>query len=470
MLTLHESGGRLRTCAGVSRRELLRIGTLGIGGLTLADLFRAQAGAANPRRILRDKSVVLLFLQGGPAHIELFDPKMTAPVEIRSTTGEVATSIPGVTYGGTFPKLARLTHETAVIRSYGTGNADHKYVTTVTAGNPLEASASALYARAAGMNHPVTGLPNNVLVTPETVAPGLRLKHNFETDALPGMVTPGRLGPNFAAFNPSAGGDMKTSMELRMPQARLDDRRSMLGALDRIRRDVDRAGLLDAVDEYQQQAFDIITRGAAQAFDLSKEDPRTIARYDTSHLFPNERVQAYYDMHRASNLLGRQMLLARRLVEAGCGFVTVADGGWDMHGNQNSLPKLSGMVPLGLQVDHAVSAFIEDLRERGLSEKVLLVVTGEMGRTPRINNRGGRDHYGVLTSLLFAGGGLKMGQIIGESDAQAARPVTPPYGPKDLLATILHTLFDISELRLADNLPTELIRTATENEPIRELM
>src|SRR5690606_20491284 len=145
------------------------------------------------------------------------------------------------------------------------------------------------------------------------------------------------------------------------------------------------------------------------------------------------------DMRRASNLLGKQMLLARRLVEAGCGFVTVADGGGDMHGNRNSLPRLSGIVPLGLQVDHAVSAFIEDLRERGLSQKVLLVVTGEMGRTPRINNRGGRDHYGELTSLLFAGGGLKMGQIVGESDAHATRPATQPYRPKDLLATILHT-------------------------------
>ncbi|MEX0701546.1 MAG: DUF1501 domain-containing protein [Planctomycetales bacterium] len=469
MLTLHESG-RHRTCAGVSRRELLKVGALGLGGLTLADLFRARAHAADSGRILKDRAVVLLFLQGGPAHIELFDPKMTAPAEIRSTTGEVATSLPGVTYGGTFPQLARLAKQTTIVRSYGTGNGDHKYVGTVTAGNPLEASAGALYARAAGANHPVSGLPTNVLVTGETVQPGLELERNFETEALPGLTTAGSLGATFAAFNPSGGGESKRNMELRMPRVRLDDRRSLLGSLDRIRRDADAAGLLDSVDEYQQQAFDVITRGAAQAFDLAREDPRTIARYDTSHIFPAERLQAYFDMRRATNLLGKQMLLARRLVEAGCGFVTVADAGWDMHGNNNSLPKLSGIVPLGLQVDHAVSAFLEDVRERGLSEKVLLVVTGEMGRTPRINNRGGRDHYGELTSLLFAGGGLKMGQVIGESDAQAARPVTTPYGPKALLATILHTLFDIGELRLAHDLPTDLIRTATEHEPIRELV
>src|SRR5205823_8751551 len=130
----------------------------------------------------------------------------------------------------------------------------------------------------------------------------------------------------------------------------------------------------------------VITRGVASAFDISKESPETIARYDTSRLFRREDLAKYYDMRRVSNLLGRQMLMARRLCEAGCGFVTVSDCGWDYHANGNSPKQMAGIYPMGGQVDHAVSAFIEDVRERGLSDKILLAVTGEMGRSPRINN------------------------------------------------------------------------------------
>src|SRR5213592_1798794 len=146
----------------------------------------------------------------------------------------------------------------------------------------------------------------------------------------------------------------------------------------------------------------------------------------SSKPFRREDITKYYDMKRSSNLLGKQMLLARRLCEAGCGFVTVSDCGWDMHSNGNSPKNLEGIKPLGGQVDHAVSAFLEDVRERGLSDKILLVVTGEMGRTPRRNRDGGRDHYGNLTPLLIAGGGLKMGQVIGQSDKPASAPASEP--------------------------------------------
>jgi len=207
----------------------------------------------------------------------------------------------------------------------------------------------------------------------------------------------------------------------------------------------------------------------ADAFDLSREDPRTLARYDTSHLFANEPVQRWGDMRRSTNLLGKQMLLARRLCEAGCGFVTISDCGWDMHSNGNSPKNLGGMAWLGPQVDHAVAAFVRDLEERGLTDRILLVVTGEMGRTPRINKNGGRDHYGNLTPLAFAGGGLRMGQIIGQSDANATEPATRAYGPENLLATVMHTLFDVGQLRLARGVPNELIRAASEEEPIVEL-
>jgi hypothetical protein len=244
----------------------------------------------------------------------------------------------------------------------------------------------------------------------------------------------------------------------------------LLAHLDRIKRHVDASGLIDGADKFQQQAFEVITRGVATAFDLSQEDQRTIQLYDTSKLFRMEDLQRYYDMHRCTNLLGRQMLLARRLCEAGCGFVTVSDCGWDMHANNNSPKHMTGIWPLGYQVDHAVSAFVQDCHERGLSDKILLVVTGEMGRTPRINNNGGRDHYGALTSLLFAGGGLKMGQVIGQSDSHATKPATEPYTPKHLLATVMHTLFDLGELRLQPGVPRELLKILEDNPPIQPLL
>jgi hypothetical protein len=459
--------GWSHNCQGIHRREFLRIGSLALGGLTLPGMLAAKANAA-ARNVVRDKSVVLLFLQCGPSHIEFFDPKMTAPVEFRSITGEVKTRLPGVTFGGTFPRMAALTDKLAVVRSYGSRNNDHTYLSVASGGNRLKAAMSAIYARVAGANHPVTGMPSNTLVLPEAVRDGLKLDGNFETGALPTLTATGQLGPACEAFNPSGGGELKSNLELRITPERFQDRRSLLSKLDQVRRQLDATGATTGASLFQQQAFDVIARGVADAFDLSKEDPATLARYDTSHLFRMEELQRFYDMRRVTNLLGRQMLLARRLCEAGCGFVTVSDCGWDMHANSNSPKQMAGIWPMGRQVDHAVAAFVEDIYERGLQDKILLIVTGEMGRTPRINNNGGRDHYGDLTSLVFAGGGLRMGQVIGQSDAQAAKPVAKEYGPENLVATVMHSLFDISQLRLQSDLPRELVRL-TEDQPIAEL-
>jgi len=461
-----------RDCQGFSRRDFLRIGALGLGGWSLEQRLRvaangnATAQASYGHGVFRNRSVVMLFLQGGPSHLEFFDPKMTAPAEIRSVTGDVATLHPGISFGGTFPRLAALTDRLTVVRSYGSGNSGHSYGEVVSANNSMKASASSIYARVRGTNHPTTGLPSNVLVLPEAVRDGLKLDSNFETGALPTLTQPGSLGATYAAFNPSGGGDLKRDMELAMPPERLTNRRELLSQLDGLRRAADRGPLFDRVDHYQRQAFEIVLRGVAEAFDLRGEDPRTIQRYDTSSLFKMEDLTRYYDMRRATNLLGRQMLLARRLVEAGCGFVTVSDCGWDYHANGNSPKNMTGIYPMGGQVDHAVSAFIEDIHERGLSDRVLLIVTGEMGRTPRINNNGGRDHYGEVTPLLLAGGGLRHGQIIGQTDATASRATTTPYRPEHLMATILHTLFDVGQLRLEQNIPREIVRLAETTQPI----
>lgn len=457
-------------CQGYARREFIRIGGLGLlGGLALPDLLRARAAAAGLGAVAKDRAVVLLFLQGGPSHIEFFDPKMSAPEDVRSMTGEVQTTTPGITFGSTFTRLARMTQRFTVVRSFASMNGDHSYLSVAGGGNPLKAAMGALYARVVGPSHPSTGLPTNCLILPEAVQPGLKLKGNFETGALPTLTSPGELGASYAAFDPSGGSQLMKNFQLRVAAEQFGDRRKLLAELDGIKRGVDANGQMAGMDHFQQQAFDAIARGVGEAFDLSKEDPKTIARYDTSHLFKMDDVTKWYDQHRGSNLLGKQMLLARRLCEAGAGFVTVSDCGWDMHANSNSPKQMANLPPMTSQVDHAVAAFLEDVEARGLSDKILLVVTGEMGRSPRRNRDGGRDHHANLTTLLLAGGGLKMGQVIGQSDRLASQPATDRYVPKNLMATIMHSLLDLGEVRVRRELG-RVANILTEGEPIPGLV
>ncbi len=453
-----------------TRREFLKVGGLALGGLSLANLLALKAKAAETGRLTTDKSVVFLFLQGGPSQIETFDPKMTAPVETRSITGEVQTSLPGVTFGGTFPKLAARAHKLAVVRSFASGNGDHQNYISVAGGNPMRTPMGTVYARVAGANHPRTGMPMNVLVPPEATGTDVRIGTNFETDALRKLVHASQsMGVSYGYFDPSGGGELRANLQLRLPRQRFEDRRSLLNQLDTLRREVESTGALTQATEYEQQAFDIIVRGIAQAFDLSHEDPRLVAAYDTSNQFTLADVHRWGDMRRSSNLLGKQLLMARRLCEAGCGFVTVVDAGWDMHSNGNSPRNLGGMQWLGPQVDHAVSAFLDDIEARGLGDKILLVISGEMGRTPRINRDGGRDHWGNLTPLVFAGGGLRMGQVIGQSDRQAGVPATQTYTPSHLFSTVMHTLFDVGQVRVAREVPRNILDAINATTPIREV-
>ncbi len=468
MLTITDTRSA-HTCEGYTRRDFLRVGSLGFGSLTLAGLLRAQANGSELGKAVTGKSVVFLFLNGGPSHIESFDPKMTAPSEMRAIFGEVQTKLPGITFGSHLPRLAAMADRISVVRSYGSGNNSHSYQEVASGSNPTKATMGALYSRVVGTNHADNGMPMNVLVLPEGVNPNLKLQSNFETNALPTLTHPGNFGETYGAFNPQGGNQQTRNMELKLARERFDDRRNLLTSIDRLKRSA-AAGGLEGTDRYQQQAFDIITGGMASAFDLSSEDPRTIARYDTSHLFKQEEVSRWHDMKRASNLLGKQMLLARRLCEAGCGFVTVSDCGWDHHSNRNSPQGLGGFAMLAPQVDHAVASFIEDCHERGLTDDILLVITGEMGRTPRINKHGGRDHYGELTPLVFSGGGLPMGRVIGSSDNHATRAATRPYRPENMLATIMNVLFDIGELRIARGIPNDARDVITDGEPIRELV
>jgi hypothetical protein len=236
----------------------------------------------------------------------------------------------------------------------------------------------------------------------------------------------------------------------------------LLEAPDGVKRTLEAGGAADAMGRYEQQAFDLILRDAGDALDLSREDPRLVERYDTAgHRVGFERLRPC--------TLGRQMLLARRLVEAGCGFVTVQDAGWDMHADVNNPGMEAGMEMLGPSVDRAVAAFLDDLESRGLEEKVLLVITGDFGRTPRVNGHGGRDPWAWLWTLALAGGGLRMGQVIGRSTRQADAPADAPVAPAGLMATLMHLLFDVPRLRIQAGVPREIAALLDLGVPIRGL-
>jgi uncharacterized protein (DUF1501 family) len=245
--------------------------------------------------------------------------------------------------------------------------------------------------------------------------------------------------------------------------------------VDQWRRRLESNAAVDAMSEIEQQAFSVLSGGLAGAFDLSAEDPKVIARYDTSALVPRDRISKKWNNHlhygdHASSL-GKLLLLARRLCERGCGFITVTTSFvWDMHADVNNASMTEGMGYVGTPFDHAVAAFIEDVEQRGLSEKILLVCCGEMGRSPAINAAGGRDHWGNLAPLMLYGGGLKMGRVIGQSTRHGGEPASDAVTIRDLNATIMHTLLDIGEARLLDGVPKNVMDAISAGAPIRGLL
>lgn len=288
------------------------------------------------------------------------------------------------------------------------------------------------------------------------------------------FASAGPLGAAYAPFEPGEGGTLQTDMTLRMQRTRLEDRRTLLKNLDQAKRALD-GGVSDGMTGFQAQAFDTILGGVSEAFDLSRENPRTLAAYDTAPLVnvgSIRKVWANHERYRDhSQNIGKLMLLARRLCERGAGFVTVTTNFvWDMHADKNNATITEGMEYVGAPFDHAVSTFIEDVESRGLSEKILLVCCGEMGRNPVMNKRAGRDHWGKLAPLMIYGGGLKMGQVIGQSDSRGGEPASSPVVMENLTATILHSLLDINEVRLMDGLSNDVMSAITEPRPIRGLM
>ncbi|HWB00399.1 MAG TPA: DUF1501 domain-containing protein, partial [Pirellulales bacterium] len=447
MLTIANSNGSRYGHYG--RRDFLRIGALGAGSLlSLPRYLQAKAAGSD---YVRDKAIVFLFMQGGPSQLETFDPKPDAPAGIRTTTGVTPTSIPGVQFGNAFPALAARADRMTIVRSYVPGNPKHD-IKPIVGEATNQASLGALYARLAGTTNSRSGLPTSACLYPRSVDPAC----GDASSKFGRFNDPGQLGSGYAPFMPGGNGPLETAMRLTMERTRLENRRDLLSQINTLRRAADKSRLIEGMDEFDQQAFDILLQGAADAFDLSKEDSRNVARYDTSSLVTADQIDKkwknynrYVDHNRS---IGKLLLLARRLVEAGVGFVTITtDFVWDNHADVNNVGVEEGMKYCGFAFDHAVSNFLDDLAERGLEDKVLLVCCGEIGRTPRINTRGGRDHWGSVASVLMAGGGLPRGRVYGRSTPDGGEPDSQAVSQKNLVATLLHTVFDIPRLRVAPN-------------------
>lgn len=399
---LHVWGHRQRRNGqGIRRRDFLRIGTLGLGGLALPNLLQLRAQAVASGRPTRETAVVWLWLGGGPSHLETFDPHRHAPSQVSSVVGAIRTNVPGIEIGGVFPRLARCADKMAIVRSFGHGNSNHHHAAQwIMTGRDCSSTSAelpslgAILARQRGPVNMATSLPNYV---------GL--------GAIAGDG-PSGLGSACAPF------DVRGSLNGRwLPQLDFESLQEHHGRqieFDHLQRQIEAAAL--GQNRYEAQAFATVYDRARAAFDLDREDVGTLELYGTCKL-------------------GRQLLLARRLCEAGVGLVTVHFGGWDMHGHI-----AQDMQEIGPQFDQAAAAFIQDVCQRGLEKDILLVVTGEFGRTPRLNHLGGRDHWAPLTPLVLAGGGLRMGQIVGASTPQGDLPQTTPLTPPDLLATVGHVL------------------------------
>ena len=375
-----------------NRREFMKIGAIG-AGLSSMGLSDAH-GQTLPTN---DKSVVWLWLGGGATHIETFDPKPMAPEGVRSTTGSVMTN-GDFLLGGNFIKMASRGDKITVVRSFAHRNSSHRTGThwVMTGHNSTdnspqsvqqEPSYGSLASSVYGSNHPVNGMPTYVRI------------NGISFDG------PAWLGGQYKAYE--ASGEGVSNLKSRVENNRFLDRRNLVSNFDKLKITND----LELWGDLRKQSYGLILGSASQAFDLNKEPKPNRDKYGKG--------------------LGEQMLLARRLVENGTKFVTLHYGGWDMHGN--IAKSLNGRMP---PLDHALSTFIDDLHDRGMSKNVLLVVTGEFGRTYRVNKNAGRDHWPQLSPLMFSGGDFDMGRVIGESTAKAETPKSDPLGPKDVTATL----------------------------------
>lgn len=418
MLTIFgPKGSRSGYCDGFSRRGFLKIGALGVGaaGLNMADIFRAEAASGSGKR---HKAVINIFLGGGPPHQDMWEIKTKAPKGIRGPFNPIATNVSDIQIGECFPKIAQVMDKSVVLRAVVGCEGRHNSFQCMTGFRHAEL-------RAMG-GHPAMGSVLHKLQGPvdKSVPPYV----GMATDGVwkdPG--TPGFLGASFGPFKPEGQGmaDMKLNG---ITLDRLGNRKQLLQSVDRLRRDVDATGQLEAVDSYEQRAFDVLASSKLiDALDISKEDPEIRKRYGDGKPFKYK-----YDGADTNNEL---VLMARRLVEAGVRCVTMTYGRWDSHGDNEGLVRHHGV-----RIDQAVAALVTDLEERGMLDDVTVLVWGEFGRTPRINKNAGRDHWPQVSCAYMAGGGMRTGQAIGSTNRLGERAQTRPVHVQEVFATVYKNL------------------------------
>jgi uncharacterized protein (DUF1501 family) len=418
---------------GASRRDFLRIGALGLGGFSLPQLFQAEASAGI--RSSR-KSVILIYLVGGPPHQDMFDLKPDAPKEIAGPWRPIATNVTGIRICEAFPRLARMMDKLVVVRSLVGNQSDHDAVQVFNGHNPRKSTASGGWPQFGSAVAKVQGASDRA--TPPFISLCYPCTHGPYNE--PG---PGFLGTSFAPFRPM--GPARDDMVLHgVSAARLADRKALLKSFDTIRRDVDATGTFEGMDTFAEQAFGLLTSSRlAEALDLSKEDPRTVARYGTGD------PKVFMDDNGAPRV-PQSLLMARRLIEAGARVVTLNYSKWDWHGGANNsiFKREKEDFPV---FDQCVSALVEDLHQRGLDRDCTVVILGEFGRTPKISAQVGRDHWPQVNCALLAGGGMKTGQVIGATDRIAGEAVSRPVTFGELFATLYRNLgIDVSRTTIAD--------------------
>lgn len=416
MLTIYDKRSRSGFCDGVSRRNFLKIGALGLGGLALPQLLKAESASGIRRS---HKAVIMIFLPGGPSHQDMFDLKMEAPSEIRGEFKPIKTAVPGIQICEHLPLIAGMMDKMTIIRSVVGALDDHdafQCLTGRTVRNQPPGGWPSLGAVVSKLNGPV-----NKFVPPFV---GLSPKMGEMRWARAGE--PGFLGPAHGPFKPEGAG--KGDMVLNgVTLDRLSDRKALLTSFDKFRRSVDSSGMMEGLDAFNQQAFGLLTSSKLlEALDIEKEDPKVRARYGKGD--PKNRDDG-------GPKLMEHFLIARRLVEAGSRCVTLAFSRWDHHGK--NFDALRQDLPM---LDQGVTALVEDIHQRGLDKDVSVIVWGEFGRTPTINKDGGRDHWPRVSCALLAGGGMKVGQVIGATDRLGGEATERPVYFGEVFATLYERL------------------------------
>ena len=441
-------GDRYRLCDGMPRRSFLKIGAVAAGGLCLPDVLRAEARAGQTGS---HKSVIMVFLPGGPSHIDLVDLKPDAPREVRGEFRPIKTRVPGIEICEHLPHLARIADKLAIIRTVMGGVDEHAVHICLTGYSMAGAQPAGGWPAIGSVVSKLQGAADPGV--PPYVGLAAPMLHPPYND--PG---PGFLGAGHRAFSLDAEGRGDLVLKSVTPR-RLRERRPLLAQFDRLRRDIDASGAMSGMDSYEQRALNILTSSRLRdALDLSREDPRVVDRYGKGD-------PSLVTGFNAAPRMTEHLLLARRVVEAGARFVTVAFGAYDWH--EKNFEGLKQQLPL---LDRGIAALVEDLHQRGMANDVSVVVWGEFGRSPRINQAAGRDHWPAVSCALLACGGMKTGQVIGATNRLGEMPKDRPVHFREVTATLYHHLgIDANQITLPDlaGRPQYLI---DDHPPIAELI